>query len=81
MAMKCAFRGGTHNVEPHNGVDLVGAFDSYQCLECGGYTKMDGSPTVPTSALETEGSTYHGPGDHLINDPENAPFKAKDPVK
>ena len=57
------------------------AFDSYQCFSCGGYTNMDGTPTVPTSALETEQSVYAGPGADLIDDPENPPFKAKDPVK
>lgn len=64
-----------------NGMDVMMAFDSYQCAECGGYTHMDGRKAVPTSALETEQSTYDGPGHELVEDPENPPFRAKDPVR
>ena len=61
--------------------DLGAGFDGYQCFSCGGFCKMDGSPTVPTSALEVEGATYSGPGHELIEDPDNPPFQAKDPVR
>jgi hypothetical protein len=61
--------------------DLGGGFDGYQCFSCGGHMKMDGSPTVPTSALETEQSVYSGPGEELIADPTQPPFRAKDPVR
>lgn len=61
--------------------DLGAQFDTYQCFSCGGHCNLDGTPTVPTSALETESSTYEGPGDELIADPDNPPFRAKDPVK
>jgi hypothetical protein len=72
MAVKCGHC---------RGVDVVYAFDTYQCLECGGHSYLDGSPTVPTSALETESSTYDGPGAEMIADPNNPPFKAKDPQR
>jgi hypothetical protein len=74
MAVKCGHCRGT---------DIVYAFDTYQCLSCGGHSKHDaaGSPTVPTSAIETEQSTYDGPGKELIDSPENPPFRAKDPVR
>lgn len=72
MAVKCGHCRGT---------DVVYGFDDYQCLECGGRTKLDGTPTVPTSALETETATYEGPGADLIEDPEKPPFRAKDPVR
>jgi len=61
--------------------DVGMAFDSYQCFSCGGYTNMDGTPTVPTSALEVEGATYDGPGAELIADPDNPPHQAKNPVR
>ena len=70
MAVKCGHCRGT---------DIVYAFDTYQCLECGGYSNMDGTPTVPTSALEVEGATYDGPGKELVADPDNPPFQAKNP--
>ena len=72
MAVKCSHCRGT---------DVVYGFDSYQCLECGGYSKLDGTPTVPTSALEVEGATYEGPGKELVNDPDNPPFQARNPVR
>lgn len=61
--------------------DVGAAFDTFQCFSCGGYTNFDGTPTVPTSALEVEGATYEGPGAELIADPTNPPFQAKDPVR
>ena len=61
--------------------DVGHAFDSFQCFACGGYTNRDGTPTVPTSAVETEDATYDGPGAELIADPYNPPFKAKSPVR
>lgn len=70
MAIKCGHCRGT---------DVGMAFNTYQCFECGGYTHMDGTPTVPTSALEV-GSTYDGPGKELIDDPDNPPFRAVDKV-
>jgi hypothetical protein len=72
MAVKCGHCRGT---------DVVYGFDTYQCLECGGYSNLDGSPTVPTSAIETESSTYDGPGRELISDPDKLPFKAKDYIR
>ena len=70
MAVKCGHCRGT---------DIVYAFDTYQCLECGGYSKMDGTPTVPTSAVESEGATYDGPGAHLLAG-EDPPLQAKNGV-
>lgn len=72
MAIKCGHC---------RGVDIGFAFDSYQCFECGGYSNLDGTPTVPTSAIEEEGATYDGPGKELIADPNNPPFKAKNPTR
>lgn len=72
MAVKCGHCRGT---------DVVYGFDSYQCLGCGGYSNLDGTPTVPTSALEVEGATYDGPGKELIADPTTPPFQAKGPVR
>ena len=66
MAVKCGHC---------RGVDVVYGFDTYQCLECGGHSKLDGSPTVPTSALASDG-VYHGPGAELVDDPDNPPFRA-----
>ena len=60
--------------------DVGHAFDTYQCFSCGGYTKLDGTPTVPTSAVEVEGATYDGPGKELIADPDRPPFQAKGAV-
>ena len=60
--------------------DVGPAFNTFQCFSCGGYTNMDGTKTVPTSAVETSGSTYDGPGRELIEDPEQPPFRAKDAV-
>lgn len=61
--------------------DLGAGFDGYQCFSCGGHLKMDGSPTVPSSAVETASSTYDGVGKELIDDPDNPPFRAKDPIR
>lgn len=61
--------------------DLGAGFDGYQCFSCGGHLKMDGSPTVPTSALEVEGATYSGPGAELIADPDSPPFQARNAVR
>lgn len=72
MAVKCGHC---------RGIDVVYAFDTYQCLECGGHSYFDGRPTVPTSSLEVEGATFDGPGHELIDDPDNPPFQAKDPVR
>jgi hypothetical protein len=55
-------------------------FNTYQCFDCGGHTKMDGSPTVPTSALDVN-ATYDGPGKELIDNPDSPPYKAKDFVQ
>jgi len=67
VAIKCAHCRGT---------DIVYGFDLYQCLECGGHSKMsDGSPAVPTSALASDG-TYDGPGAEMIDDPANPPYRA-----
>jgi hypothetical protein len=72
VAIKCAHCRGT---------DIIYGFDTYQCLGCGGHSRMsDGSPTVPTSALASDG-TYDGPGADLIDNPDVRPFKAKDEVK
>lgn len=60
--------------------DIGAGFDGFQCFSCGGHMTMDGSPTVPTSAVETEHSTYEGPGAELIETPD-PPLKAKDPVR
>ena len=69
MAVKC----------PHcKSFDLGAGFDGFQCFSCGGFLNMDGTPTVPTSALETESSSYDGVGHELIDDPDNPPFRAKD---
>lgn len=73
MAIKCGHC---------RGVDIVYGFDTYQCLECGGHSKMsDGSATVPTSAIDPPGATYSGPGAHLIADPDNPPFPAKEAIR
>ena len=69
MAIKCGHC---------RGVDVGMAFNTYQCFECGGYTHMDGTPTVPTSALEV-GATYDGPGKELI-EREGPPTRAVDKV-
>lgn len=61
MAVKCGHCRGT---------DIAYAFDTYQCFACGGYSNMDGTPTVPTSAVEVEGATYDGPGKELLEGPE-----------
>jgi tRNA(Ile2) C34 agmatinyltransferase TiaS len=58
--------------------DIGAGFDGYQCFACGGHMKMDGSKTVPTSALDPPGATYDGPGKEMIEDPENPPFPAKE---
>lgn len=71
MAVKCGHCRGT---------DIVYAFNTYQCGDCGGYSNFDGTPTVPTSAVEFETSTYDGPGKELIENPDNPPFRAKDAV-
>ena len=72
MAFKCAHC---------RSADVGACFNTFQCFSCGGETNMDGTKTVPTSALETETSTYDGPGAELIDDPDNLPFRAKDPVR
>jgi hypothetical protein len=61
--------------------DLGAQFDGFQCFSCGAHLKMDGSVTVPTSAIETAGSTYDGPGRELLDDPDKPPFRAQDPVR
>lgn len=55
---------------------MQSGFDRAQCLACSGYTKTDGTPTVPTCALEV-GATYDGVGKELIADPTSAPWPAK----
>jgi hypothetical protein len=81
IAVKCPYRAGNDTVEPHNGTDVAYGFDSIQCLECGGHFKLDGTPTVPTSALEV-GGTYNGPGADLIEAPAepagDQPARARD---
>ena len=72
MAVKCPFC---------RGVDVGYGFDLIQCFECGGHFNMDGTPTVPTSAIENEGATYEGPGKELLADPDNPPFQAKNAVR
>lgn len=57
MAVKCSHCRGT---------DIGYGFDTYQCFSCGGYTNWDGTPTVPTCAVEVEGAVYEGPGKHLL---------------
>ena len=71
MALKCPWCRST---------DLGAGFDGYQCFSCGGFCHMDGSPTVPTSALETEQAVLLDgiPGQALIDDPDNPPHRAKD---
>ena len=59
--------------------DVGHAFDTFQCFACGGYTNMDGTPTVPTSAIEVEGATYDGPGADLLATPD-PPLQAKNGV-
>jgi hypothetical protein len=61
--------------------DLGAGFDSYQCFSCGGHLKLDGTPTVPTSAVETASSTYDGPGAELVEDPDNPPYRAQNAVR
>ena len=61
------------------GTDVVYAFNTFQCMNCGGHSHMDGTPTVPTSALEI-GATFEGPGAELVADKKNPPFKAIDKV-
>ena len=68
MAVKCAHC---------NGTDVIYGFDTYQCCECSGHTKMDGTATVPTSALEVNGS-FDGPGKELIEAPGIKPNRARD---
>lgn len=70
MAVKCGHCRGT---------DIVYAFSTYQCMACGGYSHMDGTPTVPTSGLEV-GGTYSGPGAEMIEDPSIPPHRAVDKV-
>lgn len=61
--------------------DIGAGFDGFQCFSCGGHMKMDGSPTVPTSALTVDG-TYGGPGAELVDDPNvSPPERAQDPVR
>ena len=61
--------------------DLGAGFDLLQCFSCGAHMNMDGSPAVPTSALDPPGATYSGPGHELIADPDNPPFPAKEAVR
>ncbi len=42
---------------------------------------MDGTPTVPTSALEAEGAAYDGPGKELVADPDSPPHQARNPIR
>lgn len=42
---------------------------------------MDGTPTVPTSAIDSEGATYEGPGAELVADPDKPPFQARNAVR
>lgn len=58
--------------------DVGHGFDLIQCFSCGGHFNMDGTPTVPTSALDPPGATYDGPGKELIADPDNPPFQAQE---
>ena len=66
MAVTCPYCRGT---------DVVYGFDLIQCLECAGHFKFDGTPSVPTSALASDG-TYDGPGKEMVDDPSDLPFKA-----
>lgn len=60
--------------------DIGAGFDGYQCFSCGGHMKMDGSPTVPSSAINSEGATYDGPGKELLEG-DNPPTQAKGGVR
>lgn len=48
---------------------MQAGFDRNHCLACGGVTKADGTPTVPTCALEV-GAVYDGVGCELIAGPD-----------
>ena len=61
--------------------DTGAGFDTIQCFSCAGTFYPDGTPTVPTSAVEEESSTYDGPGADLIDNPDSPPFRAKDYIR
>lgn len=55
---------------------LLHQFDRASCGICGGVTRADGLPSVPTSALEI-GGNWDGPGKELVASPDTAPWPAR----